>query len=74
MSIDVRRGRRRGHIMYPLKQFKKFGHKNAIKNENRDLHLDFLTAPSTSLKRICKKTTHEPPYLEFQLLCLYVDV
>jgi hypothetical protein len=35
MSIDAHRGGGEGHIMYPLKQFKKLGHKNAIKNERR---------------------------------------
>jgi hypothetical protein len=41
-----------GHIMYPLKQFKKFGHKNAIKHENRDLHLGRF---SHNLKYVPKK-------------------
>jgi hypothetical protein len=65
-----------GHIMNPLKQFKKLGHKNAIKHENRYLHLGrFSHNPSTSLKRICKKSYGSPwPYLEFQQMCLYVDV
>ncbi len=39
---------------------KKFGHKNAIKNKNVTA-LDFLTAPSTPLKRIRLKTSTTPP-------------
>ncbi len=32
---------------------------------------DFLTTPSTPLKRICQKTPRTPPPLDFQLLCIY---
>jgi hypothetical protein len=39
----------RGHLMYPSKDFKKFGQKNALKHENRG-PLDFLITPNTPSK------------------------
>ncbi len=38
-----------GHPMYPLKDFGKLGHTNAINNKSRR-PLDFLTTPSTPIK------------------------
>jgi hypothetical protein len=38
-----------GHLMYPLKDFGKLGHTNAINNKSRR-PLDFLTTPSTPSK------------------------
>jgi hypothetical protein len=53
----------------PIKIFEKLPHKNAIKH---DPSPDFLTTPSTPLKRICRKPPGPPPPpLYFQLLCIY---
>ncbi len=55
---EEREGKEGGTPGTPLKDFQKFVHKNAIIHENSK-PLDFLTAPSTSFKRIWK------------LLCIY---
>ena len=60
--IDVDRGDREGV------RFKKFGHKNKTKHE-KGAPLDFLTTPSTNLKRIRPKPQGRP--LDFQLPCIY---
>jgi hypothetical protein len=39
-----------GESSTPSKDFKKFGHKNAIKHKNRGLPLYFLTTPCTPSK------------------------
>jgi hypothetical protein len=47
------RGERRGSTSFtPSKDFEKLEHKNAKKHENRESPPDFLTTPSTPLKRI----------------------
>ncbi len=51
----------------PINIFEKLLHKNAIKH---DPPHDFLTTPSTPLKRICQENPRTPP-LDFQLLCIY---
>jgi hypothetical protein len=48
-----------------IKIFEKLPHKNAIKHDS----LDFLTTPSTPLKRIWQK--NKDPPLDFQLQCIY---
>ncbi len=53
----------------PYKDFEKLPHKNAIKTTPPPT--DFLTTPSTPLKRICQKPQGPPPPLDFQLLCIY---
>jgi hypothetical protein len=63
-GIDAHRGAggRRGF------KGSKFFHKNEIKHEKAD-PLDFLTTPSTPLKRIWPKPlVPPPPLLDFQLL------
>ena len=53
-------GRGAPHVP-PIKIFEKLAHKNAIKH---DLPTDFLTTPSTPLKRICqKKPKDTPPWI-----------
>jgi len=50
----------------------KLSHKNAIKHEKSGPRLDFLTTPSTPLKRIWPKPQGPPrPPLDFQLVCIY---
>ncbi len=60
-------GRGAPHVP-PIKIFEKLLHKNAIKHDTPPP--DFLTTPSTPLKRICQKTPRTPP-LDLQLLCIY---
>jgi len=48
------------HVL-PIKIFEKLPHKNAIKHDPPTP--DFLTTPSTPLKRICQKTPRIPPWI-----------
>jgi hypothetical protein len=43
----------------PIKIFEKLPHKNAIKHDPPD----FLTTPSTPIKRICQKNQGPPPWI-----------
>jgi hypothetical protein len=57
------------HLMYPLKIFKKVGHKNAININVEPTPLDFLTTPITPGSKKFAEKHQGPPFLGFQLMC-----